>query len=329
MLVRRSRIPVAAVAAASLIALLTSSCGGGSSPSSSTPTTTLPSQPTPTPPPTGNDSFNHSSCPFGKGSVNAECSQGGSALLGEMEEAMDLLIKQKPQIFDLGEEAGPGTKAYRVLDRQAYMEGLVANLRAAGLCAERDPDDAMLETIRAKNSNDFSEEFDVLLSNGFMRRGGGAYRKTCNPSSFPVERSADAPPIGSGCGRPYPPPITRFGCKLHLKGSDHYTLDSTPQVGPDVAYCASIGFTDGRSICPVRVEGTPDRVACENWLVGRARDTGRYGPTWTKTDGGFCTGPASGCANHPDSQYQLFTYASGTYSVTAENGASCKVVVEQ
>jgi len=328
MLACRSRILVATVAA-SFIALLASSCGGGSSPSASTPPTTLPSLPTPTPPPAGSGgSFYHSSCPLGKGVLTAVCSEGRSALLDEMGEAMDLLIQQKPQIFDLSEEASPGTRAYRVLDREAYAEGLVANLRAAGLCSERDPDDAKLETIRVKDSAEFSEEFDVLLSSGFMRRGSGAYRKTCTPSSFPVERAADAPPIGSGCGRPYPPPVTRFNCKVHLKGSEYYTLDSTPQVGPDVNYCASIGFPD-RAICPIRQEGAPDRKACEDWRVGTARDTGRKGPTWTKADGSYCTGPASGCANGEDSQYQLFAYLGGTYTVSAENGASCKVVVQR
>ena len=331
MLVRLSRNPGATVAAASLVALLTSSCGGGSSPSSSTPPATVPSQPTPAPPPptSGDGSFSHSSCPLGKGTVNAECSEGRSRLLDEMESAMNLLIQQKPQIFDLSEEVAPGTRAYRVLDREAYMEGLVANLRAAGLCSERDPDDALLETIRVKDSSDFSEEFDVLLSSGFMRRGTGAYRTTCSPSSFPVERSADAPPIGSGCGRPYPPPLTRFNCKVHLKGPEFFTLDSTPIVGPDVAYCAAVGFTDGRALCAVRPENAPDRKACENWASGKARDTGRPGPTWTKPDGSFCTGPGSGCANHPESQYQLLSYVGGTYTVSAQNGASCRVVVER
>jgi hypothetical protein len=241
-----------------------------------------------------------------------------------MESAMDLLILQKPQIFDLNDEYSPGTKAYKVLDREAYMEGLVANLRAAGLCSELDPDDALLETVRAKDEPGFSEDFDVLLSSGHMRRGNGMYRQTCNPSAFPVERAADAPPIGSGCGRPYPPPVTRFNCKVHLKG-EFYTLDSTPIVGPDVNYCASIGFTDGRSLCAVRPEGAPDREACEHWRVGKASDTGRFGPTWTKADGSYCTGPESGCQNHPDNQYQLFTFVAGSYTVTAENGANCTV----
>jgi hypothetical protein len=325
MLVRRSLVTAVAVPAAGVIALLSLSCGGGGSPSSSTPVTTVPSQPTPSPPTTGiGDAFYDSSCTLGKGDVNAECSRGSQALLAEVETAMDLLIQQEPQLFDLNDEYAPETKAYKVVDKEGYMNGLVANLRAAGLCSERDADDAFQQTIRVKDSADFSEDYDVILSSGHMRRGTGAYRQSCNPSSFPVDRAEDAPPIGSGCGRPYPPPVTRFNCKVHLRG-EVYTLDSTPLVGPDVAYCTSIGFTDGRSLCPVRVEGAPDREACENWRVGQAKDTGRDGPTWTKADGSYCTGPESGCQNHPDTQYQLWTYQSGSYTVTAENGATCTV----
>jgi hypothetical protein len=193
------------------------------------------------------------------------------------------------------------------------------------MCAERDPDDGAQETIRLKIEADFSENYDVLLSTGHMRRGGGAYRESCTPANFPAERSGDAPPVGSGCGRPYPPPVTRFNCKVHIKGPEYYTLDSTPIVGHDAQYCASIGYTDGRSLCPIRPEGAPDREACENWRVGKAQDTGRWGPTWRKADGSFCTGPASGCQNHPDRQYQLWTFVSGRYTVSAENGASCTV----
>jgi hypothetical protein len=321
----RNRVLVPSAAIMGLTALVTWSCGGSGSPSSSTPPTTV-ATPTPTPPPTGGgDSFNHSSCPLGRGDVNASCTTRRTVLLSEMESAMDLLVQQKPQLFDLADEYASGSGAYRVKDKEAYMVGLVANLRAAGLCSERDADDAALETIRVKNTSEFSEDFDVLLASGHMRRGNGMYRQTCTPSAFPVDRGADAPPVGSGCGRPYPPPVTRFNCKVHLKSNEFYTLDSTPIVGPDMDYCALIGYTDSRSLCPVRPEGAPDRVACENWRVGKAKDTGRVGPTWRKADGSFCTGPESGCANHPDNQYQLFTYRSGTYTVEAENGASCSV----
>jgi hypothetical protein len=320
----RFRPIAAALLAVGALSVVTLSCGGSDSPSSSTPPVTIAPQPTPTPSaPSGlTDPFNHASCSFGKGDINADCGEGRTQLLDEMEAAMDLLVKEKPQIFDLESEYAPGTRAYIVKDKEAYLNGLIVNLRAAGNCAERDPDDQSLETIRAKNASDFSEEFDVLLSSGHMRRGNGMFRRTCSPSNFPVDRPADAPPIGSGCGRPYPPPVSRFNCKVHLKGTP-FTLDATPQVGPDVAYCASIGFTD-RAICPLRPEDWSDRKACENWRVGKAKDTGRYGPTWRKADGGFCTGPDSGCENSPN-QYQLYAYKPGTYTVTAENGATCSV----
>jgi hypothetical protein len=246
-------------------------------------------------------------------------------MLFRYEDALDLLVQQKPAIFDLNNESAPDTKAYLVKDKNAYMEGIVANLRAVGLCAERDPDDGAQETIRIKSENEFSENYDALLSSGHMRRGNGAYRQTCNPANFPVEREEDSPPIGSGCGRPYPPPVTRINCKLHIRGPEYYTLDSTPIVGHDAVYCAAIGYTDGRSLCPVRPEGAPDREACEAWRVGKAQDTGRPGPTWRKADGSFCTGRESGCMNHPDNQYSLWTYVPGTYTVSAENGASCSV----
>jgi hypothetical protein len=302
------------------------SCGD-SPPSSSTPPTTLP-RPTPTAaPPTsgGGDSFNHASCPLGKGDPGASCERTSEKLLNVYEDALDLLIQQKPAIFDLEDEYAPGTKAYRVKDKEAYMEGIVANVRARGLCAERDPDDGAQESIRMKLESSFSEDYDVLLSSGHMRRGLGAYRQSCTPSSFPIERAEDAPPIGSGCGRPYPPPVTRLNCKVHIKGPEYYTLDSTPIVGHDSAYCAAIGYTDGRSLCPVRPEGAPDREACEAWRVGIAQDTGRAGPTWRKADGSFCTGPESGCQNHPNTQYSLWTYVGGSYTVSAANGASCTV----
>jgi hypothetical protein len=308
MILLRGR-PLAAALAACALAL---ACGGGSSATSTTPVVA----PTPV-----------SGCPFGTGTRGAACVRTDSRLLPNVEAAIDLLVRQRPGIFDLTSDALPGWGHYKVLDPQAYLDGVVANLQRAGLCAQRDPDDGNNERIQAKLTNDYSEDFDILVSTGFMRRGAGAYRQTCTPASFPVERTADEPPLGSGCGKPFPPPVTRFNCRIYFYGSEYYTLDSTPLVGPDCAYCASIGITD-ECFCPVRIEGTVDRLACENWRVGTARDTGRPGPTWTKEDGGYCTGPASGCENSPDNQYQLRVYAPGRYKVEAGNGVSCTVSVE-
>jgi hypothetical protein len=322
----RLRLSFKSTAVVGLSAVLLVSCGD-SGPSTSTPPVTVPI-PTPTAPPVGGgggDSFYHASCVLGAGDPEATCARTSEKMLNVYEDALDALLEQKPAIFDFNDEAASGTKAYRVKDKEAYMEGIVANVRARGLCAERDPDDGAQETIRMKLGNDSSEDYDVLLSSGHMRRGTGAYRQSCTPANFPVERTQDSPPIGSGCGRPYPPPVTRMNCKVHIKGPEYYTLDSTPIVGHDAAYCAAIGYTDGRSLCPVRAEGAPDREACEAWRVGNAQDTGRPGPTWRKADGSFCTGPASGCENHPNTQYSLLTYVGGTYVVSTANGVTCSV----
>ena len=326
MLVCPSRIPVGAAAVLGLLSLTALSCGGGGSPSTSTPPSTVAPQPTPTPPIGGGGGVGASSCPFGPGTVNATCAKGSSRLQDAVYVAIDTLVQQKPQIFDKTQEAGTGTGQYRVLDREAYLNGTVANLTTAGFCAQRDPDDFAYESIQAKNESGFSESFDILSSDGFLRTRG-IYKETCTPASFPVDRTG-LPPGGSGCGTPYPEPIARMTCKLHLYGSDYYTLDSTAQVGPDQGYCTAIGYTDGRSYCPVRKEGSPERPPCEEWRVGHAEDTGRTGPTWT-INGKYCTGPASGCANHPDNQYALLVYKSGAYKVCAQTGNCCEVIVEK
>jgi len=145
------------------------------------------------------------------------------------------------------------------------------------------------------------------------------------PGPDPTPDPDPDPPNSGGCGKPTPPPVSRMKAKVHLKGSRGSTLDSTPLVGPDGGYCAKIGFTDGRSYCPVRPEGAPDREACEAKVVGRAADTGRPGPTWTR-NGKLCNG--QDCENHPDNQYLLLAYKTGSYEACAKNGVCGTVEVD-
>jgi hypothetical protein len=123
---------------------------------------------------------------------------------------------------------------------------------------------------------------------------------------------------GAECGSPTPPPLSRFNVKVHLRGGNTWVLDSTPLVGPDAAYCAKVGFPD-RDVCPVRPEGNPERQACELYIVGRAADTGRPGPTWYRGSS-LCKGGSSGCENHPDNQYLLRVYSGGNYRACGQNG---------
>ena len=127
------------------------------------------------------------------------------------------------------------------------------------------------------------------------------------------------PPDGGACGEPYPPGLLKINIAIHIRGPNFWTLDATPLVGPDPAYCAAIGFTDGRANCPVRPEGHPERTACEAFLVGVAVDTGRPGPTWRR-DGALCNGPSAGCENDPENQYLVRASGGGLYTACAQNG---------
>jgi hypothetical protein len=265
---------------------------------------------------------------LGPGNAQAACGQPGAPqLVDEVETAIDWLVQNRPQLFDKTDVSAPNTTLYKVVDADGYLDGVAQVLRVIGVCAQRDPTDfPAYQRILAKTTNEASEAYDVLTSDSYIRRGSGSFVDLCRPASFPVQRPPDTPPPGSGCGTPYPPRVTRILCAVHLRSPEYDTLDSTPLVGPDTAYCAAIGYTDGRSWCPVRMPGTPDRVACETWRIGTAIDTGRPGPTWTKGDNTYCTGlQGNGCQNSPDNQFQLRVSAGGPYKATAANGVSCTV----
>jgi hypothetical protein len=182
-MIGRVRNPKNVLAASALVgcAIVAASCGT-ESPSSSPTAPPVSVEPTPTPPPSTPDvEAETSSCPLGAGTVNTSCSsRKGSLHLADVQAAIDRQVRVRPELFDLEDESGSGQ--YRVLDREAYLEAVVNELRVAGFCAQRAYD---RETIQVKGSNDLSEDFDVITSSGYVRRN--AYLTTCRPAAFPVE----------------------------------------------------------------------------------------------------------------------------------------------
>jgi hypothetical protein len=149
------------------------------------------------------------------------------------------------------------------------------------------------------------------------------------PGPTPAPTPAPTPgPGANGCKSPLPPPLWNINTKVHIRGPNRWTLDSTPIVH-DREYCAQIGFTDGRVDCPVRTEGTPDREACEAYaLGGPAQDTGRVGPTWTR-NGNHCTGNAGDCENHEENQFLVYAFGGGRYQACSRNGVCGTVQVDR
>jgi hypothetical protein len=170
---------------ATAVAFGGSGCGGGSSsptaPPQATPTPAPAPTPTPTPTPSPDPGPTASSCPLGKGSVRATCSRTNPTFLPDVNDAIEKLVAESPDLFDKSDTNGIG--GYRVLDAERYAAGVVENLAEQGFCAQAD------DFLQLKNTNDLSERYDILLSTGHIRRGDGSYRETCTPAAFPVDAS--------------------------------------------------------------------------------------------------------------------------------------------
>ena len=172
----RARATIALGLAVALAAAI-NACGGSSGPTPlPTPSASTPA-PTPTPLPSPTATPGASACPLGKGTASASCARHNGRFVGDVDSALDQVLRDQPALFDLGDPSNP-----RVRDSAGYYAAVVRNLQAAGFCANYDGAE-----VQVKNTNDFSEQYDVLLSDGAVRRGNGAYRLTCQPASFPLD----------------------------------------------------------------------------------------------------------------------------------------------
>ena len=63
------------------------------------------------------------------------------------------------ELYDHADENGEGTGQYRVHDRDAYLQAVLTELRAVGLCPQLD---FVEETVQVKDTNDLSEDFELL-----------------------------------------------------------------------------------------------------------------------------------------------------------------------
>jgi predicted small lipoprotein YifL len=178
-------------ALAAILAALTLSVCGKKSPSENTPVTTTP--PTTAPPATQPTPVPTSCDRLGFVSPSNSCGSESPHYLPQLERAMDRLVAEHPEIFKLSESSGSGQ--YRVVSTGRYYVGLIKNLEAEGLCAGFDG-----EELGIKEGNAFNDQYHVMTSAFFMRRGQGSYRTTCSPAVFPTP----PPPFPSNNGCPLP-----------------------------------------------------------------------------------------------------------------------------
>jgi hypothetical protein len=129
---------------------------------------------------------------------------------------------------------------------------------------------------------------------------------TPTPAPTPIPTLASQLPAGMVCD-PTPPPVYGLTLKMH----NARTMDSRPQVINMNNFCGRAGFDPGAKFCFTRREGDPQSTACDYLAVGKAADTGRWGPTWS-VDSRPCS-PNGACTNHPDNQFLVIVNGNGQY----------------
>jgi hypothetical protein len=155
----------------------------------------LPTQPTPTPSPKTTPAPtvapapipsptatpappSSSSCSLPASNPSAlSCAKTSPQLLNKLEKAITAATQARPGYFDLNDKKCDN--CYRVLNESGYFAEVQRQLAALGVCSSAEADE-----IDIKASNSLSEQYDILLSSGYIRRGEGAYLYGCNPADF-------------------------------------------------------------------------------------------------------------------------------------------------
>lgn len=167
----------------------------------------------------------------------------------------------------------------------------------------------------------------VALSLAALFGCGGSSSTAPTPGSVPTAAPVPAPshtatpdPVVAQCGSPRPTQLVGIRVKVHgVSGTGRAVLDSKPIVANVDGYCAKAGFGAADKFCDTRPEGHSERHACDAVAVGKAKDTGRWGPTWTGHDqpcGAFGSNHPV-CVNHPDNQFLVIAKGGGGFLACA------------
>ena len=171
------RSPFLSYGRAVLIAVpfLIAGCNESTPPSNPDPVATP--VPAATPPPAPNNPGATVGCNAGPGTFNENCTRQSPTFLGDVNAAIDRVIARRPDLFNLHDARGTG--GFLVLNPDEYHREVMTELRQAGFCAVKDANE-----IGVKQTNNFNDQFHIMISSGHIRRGEASYRTTCNPAWF-------------------------------------------------------------------------------------------------------------------------------------------------
>lgn len=184
------------------LAVSLAACGGdsddGAPITTPSPAPTVAPAPSPTPTPVPG-----LGCNLGPGVSNASCSRDVPTYLNEVDEAINLLAQQQPEIFDFNQQRGGG--GWLVKSQGRFYLGVMRNLEAKGLCSMYNG-----EGIQVKGTNAFDDGFNIVSGESYVRRGLATYRGTCYPASFPTSQTVRQPPPSDPC---HLPPSVEVACQ--------------------------------------------------------------------------------------------------------------------
>jgi hypothetical protein len=138
--------------------------------------TPTPSTPAPTPTPDPGTPAGTCSLPASN-PANPVCTDESAQFGQQMNTALTAVTTLHPEWFDFNDKKCDD--CYYVKNVDGYLNGVIQQLNNQGVCAHYDG-----EEMAVKDSNNFSEQWDILLASGHMRRGPGSYRGVCRPAVF-------------------------------------------------------------------------------------------------------------------------------------------------
>jgi hypothetical protein len=143
-----------------------------------TPAPTPKPTPTPTPVATPEPTPVAGSCSLPPSNpANPSCTDESPLLFGDVDKALNRTVQAHPEYFDLNDKKCDN--CYFVKNVAGYVTEVERQLSALGVCSYWDG-----EELAVKDSNGYSEQYDILLASGHMRRGVGSYKGICRPSWF-------------------------------------------------------------------------------------------------------------------------------------------------
>jgi hypothetical protein len=232
------------------------------------------------------------SCPLGLGSGRFTCQGDVPGLLPRLDAAIDKLVSDRPSLFDTTNP--PAVGGYFIHDVDQFYDGVIDNLMADGLCAQRDYADS--DHLLIKENNEYAEVYDIVTTQNRIRRGPITFKVTCTPANFPLTSEQAVANVSvsfyrydPGCSNPNPPHNSiAVGCRGSITATPRDVLGNKlpPELhATDVHWF--IRFGDG-----VTVNSSPSPEGIPfNWVIV-GREVGEF--SVCATVGGNRTGCMNG-----------------------------------